>query len=189
MERWTFRKGHEKVKNVDGQGRCTVRDVARSGTLDGQGRCKVRDVGRSGTLDGLKRSWTTVPKVWKITFAKSRSRSRFKIERSTVMITVIISFLKRECDRKKFRTVDHIQYELFRPFTVPDRFWTFHDVFLRWWTFFIVYIYYSNTDRTSWNGRERWTAWNVHTVQDKLSWNVQERLGTLRNVPENGQNT
>ena len=31
-----------------------------------------------------------------------KSRSHFKIERSTVMITVIISFLKRERDFEKF---------------------------------------------------------------------------------------
>ena len=61
-------------------------------------------------------------------------------------IAVIISFLKRERDR----------IGLFVPkrYCVPTRtflavFRSVHDVLLRLWAFFIVYIYYSNISRTS----------------------------------------
>ena len=68
------------------------------------------------------------------------------------------SILKRERDFANVSDLDHIQYERFRPLTVPYHFWALHDSFwafstVLWRSFafmdvFIIFIYHlSNTDR------------------------------------------
>ena len=76
------------------------------------------------------------------------------------LTTVFLRFWSVNVILQTFRTVDHKQYEHFRPFTVSYHFWTLHDSFwafstvlLRSFAFmdvFMIYIYYlSNTDRKS----------------------------------------
>jgi hypothetical protein len=71
------------------------------------------------------------------------------------LTTVFLRFWSVNVILQTFRTVDRIQYELFRPFTVPYHFWTLHDSFwafptVLWRSFafmdnFIIYIYYYRT--------------------------------------------
>ena len=78
------------------------------------------------------------------------------------LTTVFLRFWSVNVILQTFRTIDHIQHEIFRPFTVPSHFWTLHASIwafstVLWSSFacidnFIIYIYYlSNTDRKGFN--------------------------------------